>query len=422
MKIITTVGTSLIGNNHEVDCNDLENESFSASKFEAENGFFKKYIKPKEDSLLKSINDSNASAELASLEKIDPDALAEVYLICTETVTSYMCGRVLQRHLGERAKVQYIEGLQVKDAGIFEEKGFLSLIAAVKNICENSSDMVVFNISGGYKALIPAMTLIAQLEKASLYYKFEDSDEIIEIANLPISFDWEVIEQYIIFLHNTNKRFNAPENILNEMRGLKLIKPDSCDLTIIGHLLSKYSDRASPFTEMIFGYFIEHKIYECFSSVYGRERVEHSVRLPGMSSEDIDILITPEDGQFVAIEIKPSVVLGENEAMNKVKNAFIERVKAAKTERGEPTELWLMVYSYTDNKNETRILYENEKEILEEVSHNFKTEIHNNIIFKVMHFFIESNKLGGERHIYQTFMKSPLKSEKIRIIFNSKEE
>lgn len=419
MKIITTVGTSLISNSN-VDCSNLENEKFSESKFEKDNDFFKRHIKSKEDALFHSINGDNASAELSSLKKIDPTEQADIYLLCTETVTSCMCGRVLERYLGERANVKIIPDLQVKNAKDFEEKGFLSLIENIKFICENKDDKVVLNISGGYKALIPAMTLVAQLEKIPLYYLFEEGEDIIEIENLPINFDWEVIEQYHEFLHNANKRSNkASDEEIQAMRDLKLVKSDSKDLTIVGNLLSQYSNRASPFTETIFGYFIEHKVYEYFAIEYGRDKVEHSVKLEGMGSADIDILITPEQEKFIPIEIKPSYVLSNIDNMQRILKAFVERVNAAKSVRGKVIEIWLLVYSYTDKKNDVRSLDCTEKTMSEELAEGLREGIDKDMTFKVLHFFIERNKLSSERHVYQTFMKTALKPTKIKEIFNS---
>mgnify|MGYP001290205036 CR=1 FL=1 len=421
MKIITTVGTSLISNSN-VNCDDLEHIKFSEELFDGKNdSSTKKVIANKEEKLLQFLNGGNTCAELATLKKIDPEAKSDIYLLCTETVTGYMCGRVLQRHLGEKAKIQIIPGLQVKDAKKFEQEGFFNLVEAVKAI-KNDEAEVLLNISGGYKALIPPLTLLAQLERIPLYYMYEDSEEVIETGSLPISFDWEVIEQYHVFLHNANKRNNdASDEAIEEMRSLKLIKPDSRDLTIVGILLSQYSNRASPFTERIFGYFIEHKVNECYANdpKYGREKVEHSVKLEGMGTEDIDVLITPEAGKFISVEIKPSNVLGDAGKMQSIQEAFITRVNIAKTERGKPVEIWLLVYSYTDKKNDTRSMTDNEKAIAENLAKEIRKGIDDDLTFKVLHFFIERNKLSGESHIYQTFMKKPLKSDKIKEIFNS---
>lgn len=72
-----------------------------------------------------------------------------------------------------------IEGLQVKDAETFRDAGFINLIDKVVAI-KGEDTSTILNISGGYKALIPPLTLLAQLEQIPLYYIYEDSGELIE--------------------------------------------------------------------------------------------------------------------------------------------------------------------------------------------------------------------------------------------------
>lgn len=409
MKIITTVGTSLITNKSgRNDWLELDHEEFSTALFDANNDFFKSQIKPKEDKLAEDVKQPNSCAELASLAKIDPEGEAEIHLICTETMTSYMCGRVLHRHLDGRAKLHHIADLRVDDPDKFETTGFLNLIGKVKEITEGD-EKTLFNISGGYKILIPPMTLIAQLEKMSLCYLYEDSDRYIEIGNLPLNFDWEVIEEFVVYLHNENKRNNASEEIIEKMRSLKLVKNDSKELSIIGSLLKKYSDRESPFTTTILGYFVEHKVAEYYQNEYGRDKVEHSFNPYGKGTEDIDVLIQPQPGHFISAEIKRSNVLEDEDVLSEIGKKMADRTKAAMASKGEPEEVWLIVYTYTSSKASFE-LTENQLAILDNMEKEFDTSIKSGVIFRVKHFFIEKNKLGGERHVYQSFMKKSLET------------
>lgn len=415
MKIITTVGTSLLTNEPKLKDYGFDKSDYTAQLFDGkEDSSSKKNIQRLiADLHTKAMgNRIKSCAEIASIEKLDPSGQAEIYLLCTETVLSRACGEALKNYFGDRVKeVKVIEGLQVKNAKIFEDSGFLKLIEKVKEIKNNEQD-VYLNISGGYKALIPPLTLFAQLEKTPLFYLFEESEELIETGNLPISFDWEAIEEFSMYLHNKNKRDKASDEIIDKMRKLKLVKSDSHELTIVGSLISKYSDQASPFTETIFGYFVEHKVFECYANEYGKDKVEHSVKV-GKGSEDIDLLITCKEDEFIPIEIKPAYVLKDEDRLCKIKEAFIDRVNAIKTERGKPCEIWLLTYSYSDGKNDTYNLGEDECEILKKVNEDLKREIHQDLQFRVKHFFIKRNKLGSERHVYQTFMKTTLKVEAI---------
>lgn len=411
MKIITTVGTSLITNKSgRHDWLELDNEEFSLTLFEEGNYFFRSEIKPKEAKLDKDVENVNSCAELASLAKIDPEGKAEIHLLCTETMTSYMCGRVLQKHLGKWAKLHYIADLRIDDPDKFETTGFLNLIEKVKEITEGDDNKTILNISGGYKILIPPMTLIAQLEKMSLHYLHEDTEKCIEIGNLPLNFDWEVIEEFVVYLHNENKRNNASSEVIEKMRSLKLVKNDSTQLSIIGSLLKKYSDRESPFTNTIFGYFVEHKVAEYYQNEYGRDKVEHSFNPYDKGTEDIDVLILPETGYFISAEIKPDYVLEDEAFLSKITKNMIDRTKAAMSSKGVPKEVWLIVYSYTSFSKPSFQLTQTQEELLGSMQKEFYCAIGNEIAFRVKHFFIEKNKLGGERHIYQSFMKKSLKT------------
>lgn len=96
---------------------------------------------------------------------------------------------------------------------------------------------------------------------------------------MPINFDWGIIEEYIIYLHNKNKRNNAKDDVIVEIRKLRLIKPNSRELSIIGNLLAKYSNQASPFTQNIFGYLVEHKLDSVMQLNMGTKKYSMALNL-----------------------------------------------------------------------------------------------------------------------------------------------
>ena len=353
----------------------------------------------------------------------------EVHLLCTDTQLSQLAAAIIKDlkipdiTFMESAKIDF---LQVKDAKNFEEKGFFNLVDKVKSI-KGTDTNVILNISGGYKALIPPLTLLAQLEKMTLCYVYEESGELIETGNLPINFDWGVIENYTTYLQKSqSKRDKASDSIIKEMRDLKLVKSDSRDLTIIGSLISKYSQQASPFTQTIFGYLVEYKLDECYALKYGREKVQHGVKFGEMKgTEDIDIFIKPNANEFITMEVKHAGFVLDNETqMDKItKNLIFRAIQAKNSKQGTIKEIWLMLYSYTDIRNNTFILTQAQTETLYKVSQAIKAaNICCNALFIAKHFYIESNKsneenrLDGEVHIYQNFMKSTLKIESIKDI------
>lgn len=429
MKIITTVGTSLITNS-EIDCSSLEDIEFSIGLFDGKNeSSLKKFIQAKEYELTNKLENGLTCAEIATLEKIGSNEKTRVYLLCTETILSYLCGRVIKRYLENDSNkiisVEFIQGLQVEDADMFKNHGFFNLLNRIRQIKhedpqDEGEKKVLLNISGGYKALIPPMTLLAQLEKIPLYYIYEDSEELIETGAMPINFDWSVIEELVHLLHKQKDRDKSEfKSEVDRMRELKLVEQDSIDLTIIGQMLAEYSKNASPFTATIFGYFIEHKIYEMLAGKYGPGKVEHSVKIKG--SEDIDILIKPENNKFISVEIKPSYRLDEIPYLNKTIKNIIDRSDAisgtGEDKKGKAQEVWLMVYSYSFDKKEKYVITNDKKNMLEGYANQIKQKLGNDVIFRVKHTFIFANKLGSERHIYHKFMKTKIKDTDVTEVF-----
>lgn len=419
MNIISTVGTSLITNS-SVDCEVLADQVFSHEYFDENSNFYKSHISSREAALLQYLKNGNTCAELAAVKKISKDEPALVQLLCTETTLSYMCGRVLKKFIGENTTIEVVEGLQVKDAKEFQSKGFLNLIEKVKEL-NSSNAKTVLNISGGYKALIPPLTLLAQLERIPLYYIFEDSDELIETGTLPISFDWEVIESYSVYLNEKGKRENAPDDIKDELRKLKILQEESNDLTILGKLVAAYSYRSSPFTATIFGYLIEHKFFEAYNASNQYHKVHLSVNVKG--SEDIDLLIQPdENNTFIGVEIKPFAYLADQDKVFKIIQAFKKRLdhETIKTKFGRPSEIWLLMYSYVETEPSQVILDGTSLEMSKKIDEEMKATFQD-CVFKVKHYFIKRNKLGGgERHIYQSFMKKSIKMAEIIDIYPTK--
>lgn len=206
MKIITTVGTSLILNEPKSKDYSLDKADYIAGLFDGkEDSSSKKSIQRLIADLQTKAaeNGTKSCAEIASIEKIDPSGQADIYLLCTETVLSRACGEALKIYFGKRVKeVIVIEGLQVKNVDRFKKEGVVSLLNQLEKIAQNGHywDDCVLNITGGYKAIIPIMTIIGQLKKLPTYYIFEESNvdkyELIEIPIIPIDYKTVVFEQY----------------------------------------------------------------------------------------------------------------------------------------------------------------------------------------------------------------------------------
>jgi len=208
MKIITTVGTSLFSNWGNKDKDKWDKQEYNETLFVFDGkpviGIKKATIDLIAD-LKKFATDKKqqAAAEIASIEKIDPKSEAEIYLICTETNLSRVCAEAIGAYFGERVKkISVVPGLQVKNVEKFKKEGVVNLLNALENIAQGGHywDGCVLNITGGYKAIVPILTIVGQVKQLPTYYVFqEDIDtryDLIEIPRMPVSYQTEAFEKY----------------------------------------------------------------------------------------------------------------------------------------------------------------------------------------------------------------------------------
>ncbi len=301
MKVITTVGTSIFENYFKDDKNKKEEKlrkEYEHIVKHEDNSFsnslhFKSKSDRIEEAIKKWYNHSNASAEINSILKIaeETNENIEVHLIATDTVLSVLAAELIYNWFQEN-KPSNIEQVDFVTPNIdFEnqedtlfvikklrvnssknyEKGFMNLIEVLDKLHEK--DKTILNITGGYKAIIPIMTIYGQLKKIPLKYIYNESElynnsELITVNSLPFSFDWAKIELYHYFLKKENRKSlsNFPDLKL-ELESQKLISTKG-NLTVLGELFWSYIDN-TPYSFNVFGLFVEYKIYEAL--------IEHSI-------------------------------------------------------------------------------------------------------------------------------------------------
>ena len=200
LKIITTVGTSLL-DNLKLDFNDLTKKSYYRYKdrksYEIERAI---------DKLKEKIKDFK-SAEIDTIEQIIqkyPNETFEIVLIATDTLKSYVVAQSLKEYFEKEnfdkkiENVVFDESLVIKHLNVTEnsldliKKGSKDLIKKVLKLISGYNEII--NISGGYKAVIPLLTQIASFKKISLAYMYEDSDYLIEIPPFPFEIDKSLVE------------------------------------------------------------------------------------------------------------------------------------------------------------------------------------------------------------------------------------
>jgi CRISPR/Cas system-associated protein Csm6 len=388
--IITTVGTSLLTNlikKETVEAFkfdlDGEREDISKGKLNEEFSGLETYceslMQEELDNALFNFSDQykvnlNASAEIKSICAIANGQPAKVYLLCTDTFMSEYCGQQMKNALDGQNKLTFIgkplriEKLNLEDADAFQNAGFEYLIGKIDEIySEEGLDEIrkrnkieiILNISGGYKALIPFLTIYAQIKNLPISYIYESSDTLINIPPLPISFDWAIIEgvrPYLklgkIDLNNFGKKQQVVIRELAKDFFIREIEKNKFTITTLGKLLVE-EFHSSNIRNNVLGSFIEYKYFEYFirngyettignkkyelpySYIYNADDQILKVNFEDLNkynlsanSGDIDLIIT-EDGVVSLIEAKNySTALSYGEKIEK----YRPKVKKANEE------------------------------------------------------------------------------------------
>lgn len=268
----------------------------------------------------------DACAEIKSIIKIANNQPATIHLLCTDTDASVFCAERIQKALNGNNQLTVKEpvkvtGLSLEDKNQFETTGIDNLIEALDKIYPQKGEKpkdIVLNISGGYKALIPVMTIIGQIKKTPIFYIYENSDDLIEIPKVNIEFDYGTIVDFYE-IAKTLKKFRLIADIKNDLSDdtgiqekqwehLKQIltvniQTNQAKLTILNRfLLNEYQQNET--VSAIYNVFaqnIELKLYKYFVKEWKNATVTHSKEGFGF---EYDVYIETES-KIVAIEIKP---------------------------------------------------------------------------------------------------------------------
>lgn len=217
--IITVVGTSVFTNLIKDGCNaeiaekydQLKNARFS--EWDDYEDDIDKHENTKRKGLRKLVREGiecntspeNASAEIESMLKIGKlDDNITVHLLATDTILSVLAAEIIKQWFEEHhssISLQFnrqqdvIKNLQVQNLKEFKE-GLKNFIVRFYLIIGSSLNNFILNITGGYKAVIPYMTILGQIHKIDICYIFEETNEVIKIPRLPLKQDDSLFEKY----------------------------------------------------------------------------------------------------------------------------------------------------------------------------------------------------------------------------------
>lgn len=207
---VCTCGTSVISK-RGINIDRLKNQPLAKSdKFKDEISVIREHILDYLSgiSLPQDINDT--SAEIKSLTKMGITSSDKVILICTDLIDGKLCGELVKDFLESRqivtdhpVEIKVFEGLQAANGTDFVRKGIRKLLEyLVKLEYEN----VIFNVTGGYKSIVPYLALVGMIFNKPVKYIHEDSDDVLILANIPIMLNDELLLNIEDKLRGIDKR------------------------------------------------------------------------------------------------------------------------------------------------------------------------------------------------------------------------
>jgi putative CRISPR-associated protein (TIGR02619 family) len=198
--IVCTVGTSIANG-----CNSIQSYYQRTSNWEEDISDLKSEIESKLAPMLTS-NDmvARVCAEIHSLHRLECGQPDEVILLTSDTAEGKACGTVVssavQQIFGTSdVRLIRVPDLQARDGERLKKRGIPNLINLVTPILQDPqrrySGGVILNPTGGFKGVVPFMTVLGMLYGAKVVYMFEYSNQLVTLPPLPVTLDLEIFER-----------------------------------------------------------------------------------------------------------------------------------------------------------------------------------------------------------------------------------
>lgn len=400
-EILTTIGTSIITNSIKNNpdkkagavaeawfekIKKTPDDNWEGIKIEIES--LRKYVAAWVD----NVEREKISAEVHTLLKMQKKLGAEGFLvkvISTESIASVLSSQILKGLKIEGitfGDIVLVKGMQVSDSKKMSAKGVDDLAKSIRDLLHDEKGMlkkdVVLNISGGYKAFIPYITIMAQIYGIDMYYIHEDSKELITIPPLPVHFDWSIAEKYYPYLSNPNELSKAEKSGLTglglaiEMNKYKLIVKTGSkySITEFGKILKEELESNTGVSKSTMGHFVEYKVLECLNNCkytalngvkffYPERSVEFPDKYSKSGKREMDILLYKDKkktNEVVVMEIKSFMQIGICDYLDKTVSQIHSQLDVLKYSGLKVAEYVVVLYSLGfDNKlNTCRPAYE----------------------------------------------------------------
>lgn len=156
-----------------------------------------------------------SGAELASLERLGKGEASSfeplqaddrVILLASDTASGRFCAWLIHDVLNQgiaglpkvHASVEPIPGLRPDDAEGFLAEGLPESARRLFEYSRHGGQRLLIT-SGGYKGVLPYLSPVAQQLHIPMLYLYEESDTLLEIRPLPVSFELGIIRRHKAF-------------------------------------------------------------------------------------------------------------------------------------------------------------------------------------------------------------------------------
>jgi len=125
----------------------------------------------------------------------------EVILLESDTARGIFCAHVIKQALAAgvlglpvvQSRIVRINGLQPYDSERFLTLALRELTLLLHTFDEPNSILLA---SGGYKAILPILSILAMHHRMPILYLYEDASSLLAMEPLPVVFDLEVVKAY----------------------------------------------------------------------------------------------------------------------------------------------------------------------------------------------------------------------------------
>lgn len=179
----------------------------------------------------------------------------KIKLLISDTPQSKFCAKIIQGYFNKKINDlikddDLITLCSLSEDGIKFNQGLKNLLTEVNSLIKNDRyDEIIFNITSGFKGIIPYLTLAGMCyENTRIIYLYETSPVIVSVPKLPVGFDviaWNDNRAFLRTLEEISGIYSNVEQLplSEEFKNLFEIKNKKPILSSFGEFLNNEYER-----------------------------------------------------------------------------------------------------------------------------------------------------------------------------------